>query len=144
MKILLALVVVAVAAVLVVSATMGADTLVPGGGSTTGDSTTGGTKAMPKGGATSTGKAALKLMSMTPLKLRGTGFRPGEKVKVKLLDGPVQTRNVTASTSGTFMVQMPNLLSQCQGLTVSAIGDKGSRAGFQFSQFACAAPGVGG
>jgi hypothetical protein len=28
-------------------------------------------------------------------------------------------------------------------MTVSAVGDKGSRAGFQFSEFVCAAPGVG-
>jgi hypothetical protein len=133
MKILLALVVVAVAAVLVVSATMGADTLVPGGGS----------KTMPKGDAGSNGKAALKMMSFSPLKLRGTGFRPGENVKVRLLDGPVLTRQVKASTAGAFTVQMPGQLTQC-GVTVSAIGDKGSRAGFQFSQFACAAPGVGG
>ena len=135
MKILLALVVVAVAAVLVVSATMGADTLVPGGGSS---------KTMPKGGSGSNGKAALKAMSFTPLVLRGTGFRAGENVKVKLLDGPVQTRQVKASTTGAFTVRMAAQLTQCKGLTVSAVGDKGSRAGFQFSQFACAAPGVGG
>lgn len=130
MKILVALLTIALAAVLVVSATMGAETLVPGGEAQ---------KQKPVGGlAPSRGKARLTPMSFTPLALRGTGFKPSENVTVKVMDGLMKkTRRARANGSGAFVVRMPAGAERCNGMTVDAVGDKGSRASFQYSEFVC-------
>jgi hypothetical protein len=136
MKILLALAAVALAAALVVSATMGAGALVPGGGSAKDQSSS-----VAPGAK---GKARLTAMSFSPLRIKGTGFRPGENVTVKVEDGLAKrSRRVKASSAGAFMAGWNVRYEGCKGMTVSAVGDKGSRAGFQFSEFVCAAPGVG-
>ena len=135
MKILLVLIAVALAGVLAVSATLGAGTLVPGGSDK---------KAAPMGVAPS-GKAQLMVSSLSPPSLRGSGFRPGENVTVRMREGASKgTKRVRANASGSFVVRYPALpAGDCGGMNVTAVGDKGSRAGVQFSQFACAAPGVG-
>ena len=136
MKILLVLIAVALAGVLAVSATLGAGTLVPGGSDKK--------KAAPMGAAPS-GKAQLTPSSLSPPSLRGSGFRPGENVTVRMREGANKgTKRVRANASGSFVVRYPALpAGDCGGMNVTAVGDKGSRAGVQFSQFACAAPGVG-
>jgi hypothetical protein len=132
MKILLALAAFALVAVLVVSATMGADTLVPGGDSA---------KKKPVGGlAPSGGKARLLPASLSPPSIKGTGFKPGENVTVKFVDGPKATRRAKANGSGSFTILMPERNNQCGNLSAVAVGDKGSRASFQFAQVLCAVP----
>ena len=132
MKILLTLAAIVVAAALVVSATMGAETLVPGGDSA---------KEKPRGGlAPSSGKAQLMPSSLTPPSLKGTGFKPGENVTVKIVDGLKATRRVKASASGSFTVRLAARTDRCGGMTAIAVGDKGSRASFQFAQVMCAVP----
>ena len=134
MKILLALAAIVIAAALVVSATMGAETLVPGGDSA---------KEQPRGGVgPSSGKAQLMLSSLAPPSLKGTGFKPSENVTVKIVDGPKATRRVKASASGSFTVRLPARTDRCKGMTAIAVGDKGSRAGFQFAEVMCAMPGT--
>lgn len=134
MKILLALAAVALGAVLVVSATMGADTLVPGGDSA---------KKKPAGGLAPTpGKARLLPASLSPPSLKGTGFKPGEHVTVKIVDGSKATRRATADGSGSFVVRMPARIDRCNGMTVVAVGDKGTRTAFQFAELLCAVPGT--
>jgi hypothetical protein len=130
MKILISLFAIALASVLVVSATMGAETLVPGAEAQ---------KAQPAGGAApSRGKARLSAMSFTPLALRGTGFKARENVTVKVMDGVMKkTRRVRASGTGSFVVRVALGADTCSGFTVVAVGDRGSRTGFQFSQFVC-------
>jgi hypothetical protein len=134
MKIALALIGFALAAVLVVSATMGAETLVPGGDSS---------KRKPVGGlAPSPGKARLMPTSFAPPTLKGTGFKAGENVTVKIIDGPKATRHVKASNSGSFTVRVPARADRCKGMAAIAIGDRGSRASFQFAEVMCAASGA--
>src|ERR687897_3079576 len=117
MKILLALAAFALLAVLVVSATMGADTLIPGGDPAK----------KPVGGlAPSGGKARLLPTSLSPPSIKGTGFKPGENVTIKLIDSPQSTRRAKASESGSFTIRMPERTNQCGGLTAVAVGDKGS------------------
>jgi hypothetical protein len=132
MKILLVLAAVAAAAVLVVSATMGAGTLVPGGESS---------KIKPRTGVATNGKARIQPTSFAPLALKGTGFRPGENVTVTVVATTKATRRVRASGSGSFAVRLATGFDRCNGLTVSAVGDKGSRTSFQFSQLLCAVSG---
>jgi hypothetical protein len=134
MKILVALVAFAAAAVLAVSATMGAETLVPGGESA---------KKKPRGGMASSGKARLLPTKLAPLALKGTGFKPGENVTVKVAGGAGKTtRRVTADPSGSFVVRLATRFDRCNGMTVPAVGDKGSRTSFQFAELLCAMSGA--
>ena len=134
MKILLALAAFALAAVLIVSATMGAETLVPGGESKK--------KTTPVGGLVPSGGKA-RLFPSGFASLKGTGFKPRENVTVKVL-GDITTstrRRVQADASGSFIVRLPKRGNRCNGMTATAVGDKGSRASFQLAELLCAAPG---
>ena len=137
MKIFVALIAIALAAALLVSATMGADKLVPGGGSAKSKP-----EATMNGGVA--GKAQLMPVGLRPLMVKGTGFKSGETVTLRSTDSPVKTRRtVKASPTGSFVVRMGVSADRCNGMTVVAIGSKGSRAAFNFSEIVCAAPGAG-
>ena len=140
MKIAVALIGIALTAALVVSATMGAGTLVPGDENTT--TTTPpprSTTKLPGGEVIPSGKARLMPVGFAPPTLKGSGFRPGENVTVDL-DG--KKRKVKASSSGTFTVRYPSRVDRCHGMSATAVGDKGSRTAFQLSEFMCAASGA--
>jgi hypothetical protein len=135
MKILLVLGALVLAAALIVSATMGAGTLVPGGSDDD--------KQMPRGTvAGQKGKPRILAVSLSPLVIKGTGFVPGEHVTVKIIDGPKAKRRTTANAQGAFTVRVPTRFDRCNGMTVSAVGDKGSKTGFALAEFLCAAPGA--
>jgi hypothetical protein len=136
MKILLALIAVGIVAVLAVSATMGAGTLVPGGDSSV-------EKKNPPFGVTANGKARLLPMSFTTGTFKGVGFKSGENVTVRMLDDARKaTKRVRADARGSFTVRMGLRMERCYGGTVTAVGDKGSRTSFNFSHLLCAAPGT--
>jgi hypothetical protein len=124
MKIAIALLGIVLAAALVVSATMGAETLVPGGDS--------GSKSKLPGSEIRT--------NFAPPTLKGTNFKPGENVTVKVEGG--RTTKVQASDSGTFTVRFPARVERCNGMTATAVGDKGSRAAFQLAELMCATSGA--
>jgi hypothetical protein len=130
MKILLVLAAIVLAAALVVSATMGAETLVPGGDSA---------KKQPRGSMTVyTGKARVLPAGLSPPAVKGSGFKPGENVTVRLVDGAAKaTRRVKADSKGAFLVRLQNDYDRCNGMTVIAVGDKGSKATFQLSELLC-------
>lgn len=126
MKVLVAFAGIALVAVLTVSATMGAETLVPGGDSAE-------KQGLP---TAASGKARLR---PTGKGMRGTGFVPGENVRVTVLEalpGKV-TRRVTADANGTFVVRLNAAVDRCNGYTVTAVGDKGSRASYRPPQLLC-------
>jgi hypothetical protein len=77
-------------------------------------------------------RARLLPVSQNPLRVKGTGFRPSERVKVVVVDTAVR-RRVTASSTGSFVVAFPGL-GTCNGVTVKAAGSHGSRASFNLSQ----------
>jgi hypothetical protein len=138
MKILLAFLAIALAAVLLVSATMGAETLVPGGDSA-GKKPSGAIMAGPAG------RARLLPVGLAPLTLKGSGFKAGETVTVRSTDNVVKSRRtVKATAAGTFVVRMGTSPDRCNGGTFVAVGDKGSRASLNFSQVVCAALGPQG
>jgi hypothetical protein len=137
MKILLALIAVGIVAVLAVSATMGAGTLVPGGDSSV-------EKKSPPFGVTANGKARLLPMSFASGTFKGVGFKAGENVTVRALEqGRKATKRVRADARGSFTVRLGLRTDRCNGMTVTAVGDKGSRTSFNFAQLLCAAPGTG-
>jgi hypothetical protein len=75
-----------------------------------------------------------------PLRLKGTGFVPRERVRLKVVrDMGSSARSVTASTTGSFVVIFSRL-SACDATTVTATGSRGSRASFTFSQIVCLEP----
>jgi hypothetical protein len=133
MKIAIALIGIVLAAALVVSATMGAETLVPGGDSSS-------KSKLPGSEIRTNGKARLMPMNVAPPTLKGTNFKPGENVKVKIEGG--RTRNVQANGSGSFTVRFPARVERCNGMTATAVGDKGSRAAFQLAELMCAMSGA--
>jgi len=76
---------------------------------------------------------ALEPLSLTPLALRGTGFAPGEAVRVDLLRGRGRKRTVTAAratAAGSFRVRYGLVaLEPCSGfILATATGSSGSRA----------------
>ena len=67
--------------------------------------------------------------------IAGTGFKSDEVVR---LSG-VNTKQVRASATGTFTIRLRNV-NPCNGFSVTAVGNKGSRTSVQYSQLLCAAP----
>ena len=136
MKIALAILGIALAAALVVSATMAAGLV-----------DTGSDPREDKGLALpSSGKARILPVGMSPLRIKGTGFAPGEHVRLTATAGSKKvTRTASAGQRGGFVVSLPlGSVDRCNGLTVVAKGDKGSRTSFRFSQLLCALSGPAG
>lgn len=83
-------------------------------------------------------QAKLLPASSTPLKVKGTRFKPGERVRLKATGGvgrPV-SRNLVANANGAFVATFPSM-NACQSPTVTASGSRGSHASFNYSQIAC-------
>ena len=136
MKILLALLAFAAAAALVVSATMGAGTLVPGSDEV--KKKPGGSLALP-----ADGKARILPTGLAPPTLKGTGFKPGENVTVQVRDNAAPAKKrVRAGSNGSFTIRLAAQADRCNGMTVTAVGDQGSRASFQLSELLCAVQGT--
>src|SRR5829696_8904212 len=133
MKIAIAVIGIVLAAALVVSATMGAETLVPGGDSSS-------KSKLPGSEIRTNGKARLLPMNFAPPTLKGTNFKPGENVTVKVEGG--RSKKVQANGSGAFTVRFPARVQRCNGMTATAVGDKGSHAAFQLAELMCAASGT--
>lgn len=82
------------------------------------------------------GKARLSIKRVVPTAIiAGSGFKSGEVVR---LTG-VPVRQVRASARGTFTIRLRSV-DPCNGLSVTAIGSKGSRAAVNYSQLYCAVP----
>ncbi len=87
--------------------------------------------------ATTTRQAHLVPTSGNPLRVRGTGFVPGERVQIKVTAGSKRVgRKLRASTRGSFVVTFKRVRA-CEGPTVVARGSRGSRASFTISEIAC-------
>jgi hypothetical protein len=81
------------------------------------------------------GRATLSLKSLRPLIVAGRGFKAGELVRLTGAD----TKRVMASRTGSFSVRLA-YRDPCGGLTIAAVGSKGSRAGFNVSHLLCVEP----
>jgi hypothetical protein len=119
-RILVALVAVVILAVLVASATLaiaGSD---------------------DSGSADQARRGKLAHVSLQPLTLKGNGFVPGERVQVSAsTSGAKETRTAKANGSGSFTLSFSGKLDTCNGLTVTAVGNRGTRTSFQLSQLLC-------
>jgi hypothetical protein len=75
-------------------------------------------------------------VSQSPLKVEGTGFQPGEEVRIEVDAPNGQAKHTRASSSGSFTTDISELTG-CGSVTVTATGSQGSVAEFNFSQIAC-------
>jgi hypothetical protein len=138
MKILVAVTAVVVA-VVAVSAAVGAIALGSDSGSDRAQQAA--DKTMPAG-TVRRGKPQIMPVGGLALAIKGTGFVPGENVRVTISEaGPQMTRKVKAGRLGGFLVRFAGGFDRCRGMTVRAVGDRGSKTGFQLSSVMCAVPG---
>jgi hypothetical protein len=92
---------------------------------------------VPASLATTARRAHLVPTSGSPLRVKGTGFVPRERVQIKVTAGSKRvSRKLRASTRGSFVVTFTRVRA-CEGPTVVARGSRGSRASFTISEIAC-------
>jgi hypothetical protein len=75
-------------------------------------------------------RPALRVLDKAPLILRGTGFKPAERVKVTVVTQPAQlVRRSSTSRFGTFVVRFDTTVDPCYGArAAAAVGMRGSKA----------------
>jgi hypothetical protein len=73
-----------------------------------------------------------------PFKVKGTGFRAREHVRLIVTPstGDRIVRRVRATRSGTFALSFPGV-EACAGVRGVATGTRGSHASFQYSSLVC-------
>jgi hypothetical protein len=81
-------------------------------------------------------RAKILPVGMSPLRVKGTGFVPGERVRLKMDGGG---RRVRVGSGGSFIATLSGV-DACDSVTVIAVGSRGSRASFNLSQVACLQP----
>ena len=89
------------------------------------------------GSAAAAGPAAIAPAGVSPLSIKGSGFKPRERVRVtvQMADGTVHTRRVRAK-DGRFRVTFKRLHA-CDGAQADAVGRRGSRATFSYATARC-------
>ncbi len=77
-------------------------------------------------------KATLRVVKLSPLTIRGTGFKPGERVKVTLSAGAAGTVRGTATAAGTLTVSLRKAkVTACTAYTLRAVGAAGTKVTFK-------------
>ncbi|HUH21174.1 MAG TPA: hypothetical protein VLZ09_04830 [Gaiellaceae bacterium] len=85
---------------------------------------------------TTAARAQISPVQSQPLEIKGTGFQPGEKVALSAKGLQSSHTTARADSSGEFEATFDGL-KNCDSVTVTAVGSKGSRAEFNLSQIAC-------
>jgi hypothetical protein len=80
--------------------------------------------------STTAATPVLRVIDQSPLVVRGTGFKPRERIRVRLtLTSSSRYRDVVAGSAGGFSVRFIITPLQCtQARSVTAAGNRGSRA----------------
>ena len=82
----------------------------------------------------------VRVVSKKPLALRGHHFQADERVQLVVTSkGTKRVRRMRADSSGSFLAEFPGMtLERCSGdLEVSAVGSRGSRAGWTLRRLSC-------
>jgi hypothetical protein len=92
--------------------------------------------------ALASGAPALRAAGMRPFAVHGVGFRPAERVTVRLVaDGSTRVHLVRATAAGTFTTIFTAVsLERCAPFVVTARGSRGSTATLRPSVFRDCAP----
>jgi len=85
--------------------------------------------------AAGTQQAEVRVVTMSPLVVRGTGFKAHERVRVTAAPGGV--RRVRSRANGHFTASFPGSVDRCVGLSVVATGTRGDQAALKLPQPAC-------
>jgi hypothetical protein len=99
--------------------------------------------ALMGGGAGATARGPLLgLVDTDPLTLRGLGFKPHERVAVRLSTVRRAVWRTVASGAGAFTLRMPGVedTAACTGFSATATGEDGSKAVFKRVRGQCALP----
>jgi hypothetical protein len=86
--------------------------------------------------ATTASRPQISPVRQQPLVFEGKGFQPGEKVTLSAKGLRSSHTTARADGSGEFEATFHGL-ENCDSVTVTAVGSKGSRAEFNLSQIAC-------
>jgi hypothetical protein len=71
----------------------------------------------------------LRALDLQPLVVRGTAFRPYERVKLILSADVAVGRTLKASVNGRFTTRFRTVsVGRCEGFVLQAFGSRGSRA----------------
>jgi hypothetical protein len=84
--------------------------------------------------------ASLHLVKLAPFTVRGSGFKPAERVRVTLVFRTTQVRRVVAARTGTFVARFDEnvRLSRCSvAFSVRATGGRGTNAALKIPRPAC-------
>ena len=84
----------------------------------------------------------VRVSETEPLTVRGSHFRPGERVKIVVRSGGSRSEtSQRASADGSFSALLPALkFDECRGYVVKAEGSQGSRASHKLRGAECASP----
>jgi hypothetical protein len=84
---------------------------------------------------------SLHIIESSRLTVRGTGFKAREHVTVSVVARSTARRRVVASPSGRFTVAFSGVSpNDCAGFSISAVGNRGSRASFKRAPGQCPLP----
>jgi hypothetical protein len=79
--------------------------------------------------ASPTARPKLQALDLQPLVVRGTAFRPYERVKLILSADVAAGRILKASANGRFVTRFRAVsVGRCEGFVLQAFGSRGSRA----------------
>ena len=85
--------------------------------------------AASSGGRSASPRAALRVADVSPFSVRGSGFRPQERVRIVAQVSGRHVQAVVATAPGSFRVRFVDVsVPACVGYVVRATGNKGSRA----------------
>src|SRR4051794_37916088 len=90
--------------------------------------------------ATSVDAPRVRIVDQSPPTLRGEGFKPAERISLRVTLGSVgRIRAIRADSRGTFEARFVGLvLDRCsKSLAVKAVGAAGDRAGFTLQTLPC-------
>ena len=80
-------------------------------------------------------------MDTEPVTLRATGFKPDEHVRITILTDNRLVRRTTAGPSGAFTMRLPVVdMNACTGFSITATGDRGTRATYKRAPGMCPQP----
>jgi hypothetical protein len=77
-------------------------------------------------------KGTLKIVKLSPLTIRGSGFKPTERVTLTLSAGAAGKAKGTATAAGILTVAFPKAkLTSCTAYTLRAVGSAGTKVTFK-------------
>jgi hypothetical protein len=77
--------------------------------------------------ASSAAAPTLRVVRFSPFTVRGTNFKPGEKVTLTIAAGKRGTAHATADSRGSFTARLAVPVTKCTKYTLKAAGTLGSR-----------------